>query len=346
MFMDRERIKKSALVFLLLVCLVFVLSGCRARTSGSGAEQAASNASSGIAAEDARGETVSDGSAFYDAPSAQGKDGNLSEQTQENPEAQRKEYDETAPAEIVAGTARLLHAEGEGSGAALPGEDTGATVSRLNSEAEEPATQTVAAEQADKQGVSEDAEAAESALTYFSVLLRDRLESVYECQRANLYWETKQDHVTVHKSSPEHALILDTGAYDVSSRLLSENLRVDDGWVARKNPQVIVKIVDRSVLGGGVLSDGAAKAVYQSLLSREGWAGIDAIRSRQVLLLSEELLEAPHLQTAAMLMIAKTANAALFEDVDLSNALRMLTEEATGAIPTGIFYFSAKEDGA
>ena len=79
-------------------------------------------------------------------------------------------------------------------------------------------------------GEDPDAEAADSALTYYTVLLQDRMGSLFECQRANVYWETAQDHVTVHKTSPEHALILQSGAYDVSSRLLPENLLVDDGW--------------------------------------------------------------------------------------------------------------------
>ena len=193
-------------------------------------------------------------------------------------------------------------------------------------------------------GVSEDAEAAESAMTYFTVLLKDRAGSLYECQRANVYWETKEDHVTVHKSSPEHALILEAGAYDVSARLLKENLRVDDGWVARKNPQVIVKIVSSSVLGSGVLSAGAAQAMYRALCAREGWANIDAVKSRSILMLSEELLKAPHLRLAAMLLIAKAASPELYADVDPDQALRMLAEEATGAPLSGLFYFSAKEE--
>ena len=141
--------------------------------------------------------------------------------------------------------------------------------------------------------------------------------------------------MTVHKSSPEHALILAAGCYDVSARLLPENLRVDDGWVLRKNPGVIVKIVD-----GGVLnSEQSARAIADRLQSREGWAAIDAIQNHRVLLLSEELLHTPYLQTAAMVMIAKTANPDLFTDVDLDDMLQMLIEEATGTLPTAVYYY-------
>ena len=55
--------------------------------------------------------------------------------------------------------------------------------------------------------------------------------------------------------------------------------------------------------------------------------------------IAEELLKAPYLQTAAQLMIAKTAMPALFGDVDLNEALSMLIEEATGALPTGVYFY-------
>ena len=146
--------------------------------------------------------------------------------------------------------------------------------------------------------------------------------------------------MTVHKSSPEHTLILNAGAYDVSARLLPENLRVTDSWVVRKNPQIIVKVADSGILGGGVSSAGSAKAPCRELCLREGWPGIDAVKSRRVLLLSRELLDAPYLQTAAMLMIAKTAYPDLYADVDLSQALRLLSEEAAGTARPGIYYYA------
>ena len=267
-----------------------------------------------------------------------GDSGENDSQTKENPEAARKEYDENAPAEIAAGTARFLHEPGEGDGASAAEEDAETRADRVNEQAEETAVQTVAAESADQMGVSDDADAADSAMTYFTVLLQDRVGSLFECQRLNAYWETAQDHVTIHKSSPEHTLILNAGCYDVSARLLPENLLVDDGWVMRKNPGVIVKLVEDSVLNGG-----SAKAVYDSLVNREGWAAIDAVKNGRVLLLSQEMLKAPYLQTAAMVIIARTANPALFSDVNPDEMLQMLMEEATGTLPMGSCYYN--EDG-
>ena len=82
-----------------------------------------------------------------------------------------------------------------------------------------------------------------------------------------------------------------------------------------------------------------AQAVYSGLLARGGWAAMDAVKNGRVLLLSEELLKAPYLQTAAMLLIAKTANPALFSDVDAEKALAMLSQEAAGSIPADIYWY-------
>ena len=317
----------------LLLSLCLLLCGCRTRTNGS-SELLLPDAAESQADETRPGERISE-----DADRIEnGDNGESSGRTRENPEASRKEYDENAPAEIVPGTDRLLHQAGEGNGASAANEEVGIRASQLNDEAEETATQTVAAEKAEQMGVSGDAAAADSAMTYYTVLLQDKMGSLFECQRLSVYWETPQDHVTIHKTSPEHALILNAGCYDVSARLLPENLLVDDGWVVRKNPGVIVRIVD-----GGVLdSERTAKAMIDSLQSREGWAAIDAIQNRRILLLSEDLLQAPYLQAAAMVMIAKTANPDLFADVNLDHMLQMLMEEATGTLPTAIYYY--KED--
>ena len=321
---------KRILLLALILGLCLLLCGCRTRTRG-GSEILPPDAAEGRAEDTKQGQALSEEA---DHPET-GDSGESSGPTRENPEAARKEYDENAPAEVVPGTDHLLHAEGEGNGASAANEEAEMRASQLNDRAEETATQTVAAEKAEQMGVSEDAEAADSALTYFTVLLRDRMGSLFECQRLNVYWETARDHVTVHKTSPEHALILNAGCYDVSSRLLPENLRVDDGWVVRKNPGVIVKI-----MGSGALdSERACRAMMDSLRIREGWAAIDAVKNRRVLLLSEDLLQAPYLQTAAMVMIAQTANPDLFADVEPDRMLRLLMEEATGALPTGVYYY-------
>ena len=325
---------KRKMLPVLLLSLCLLLCGCRTRIHG-GSAILLPEAADSQTDETKQGESISEEADLTES----GDGGEIGSQTKENPEASRKEYDENAPAEIVPGTDHFLHTEGEGNGASASNEEAEKQVGQVNDQAEETATQTIAAQEAEQMGVSDDADAADSAMTYFTVLLQDRMGSLFECQRLNVYWETDQDHVTIHKTSPEHTLILNAGCYDVSARLLPENLLVDDGWVVRKNPGVIVKIVDSGVLG----NERAAKTLYESLRSREGWAAIDAVKNHRILLLSQELLEAPYLQTAALVMIAKTAYPALFTDVDLDQMLEMLMEEATGTLPNGISYYREDE---
>ena len=109
--------------------------------------------------------------------------------------------------------------------------------------------------------------------------------------------------------------------------------------MARKQPDVIVKVVGSDILGRHAAGTGAAKRTYEALLRREGWAGIPAVRQKRVLLLSREMLETPYMQVAAMLALDKIFRPDLFEDVDLDEAIRMLTEEATGTVPTGVMYY-------
>ena len=338
--------KRLLLIFLICGTLsIFILCGCRVRTTAVLPSGQSFAVQSGIGNTD----TGPDGAGTAEFPLL---NGDISDQpedpaegsepegkTREDPEALRKEFDENAAAEILERAERVIHSEGEGTGA--PGWESEAErrASKLSDQAKESAEQIVPADEAENKGVSEDAEKAESLLQYYTVLLQDRVDRLYECQRAYVYWETIRDHVTIFKSSDEHRFILDAGAYDVSSRLLEDRLTVDDGWVVRKNPGVIVKIVGREVLGSGVFSDDAAEKLSGKLAGREGWRGIDAVRQNRLVLMSEELFEAPYLQTGAMLLLAKTASPEVFGDVDAGEALKQLIEEATGAAAAGIYFY-------
>ena len=338
---------RRILTVALLVWITASFSGCRSRLIRSGQEIESQVPTR------APNETALSGNHPMEQPNGE-TDGESQEEkveadswnsrTRENPEAKKKEYDEQAQGEIDAGANHLIHQDGEGDAASREDETAKNAVIQVQEGAEETAFQTVAAEHAEKRGVAEDAEEAESAMMYFTVLLEDTMGSVFECQRDQLYWENPEDFLTIHKSSPEHEMILKAGAYDVSARLLPENLHVDAGWVLRKNPQVIVKIVEEGILGSGVQSTRAAQAVVQSLKTREGWSSLDAVKNRKILLLSREMMETPYLQTAAMLMIAKTSKPDLFADLDIQQAVEMLTEEATGGLPSGVLYYSGAED--
>ncbi len=325
--------RKILLSLCLLAAALLLLTGCRARVGvtppaaeNSRSEEARSLQAGGF-------DTAQQGDSLPSVESpGEGGGAEDTEYTRENPDAQRKEFDAEADAEAREGAESSIHGPGEGDGAGDPDPAGQSRANALLDGAERAVTQTLPAEEAERMGVSEEAETADSAAVYYTVLLRDRLSALYECKRLNVYWELEEDFLTVFKTSAEHQLILDSGCYDVSARLTEERLRVDTGWVCRKNPDVIVKVVSPAALAA------QAAGVRDALRRREGWQQIGAVREGRVLLLSSDALDAPHLRLAAALALAKTAYPDQFEDVDPAEALNQLCEEATGLIPEHVYF--------
>ena len=252
--------------------------------------------------------------------------------------SERREYSETGSGELAPDAETPLYeepAEDEAPAQLAPESGEGTPVHTEEEDAAQTATETLPAEEADRLGADEDAEAADSVLTYYLTLLSDRVGPLFECKRLNVYWETAADHTTVFKSSPEHDLILQAGAYDVTARLLEENLAVDDGWVLRKDPDAVVKVVE-----GGALDGPAAAALCGELAAREDWAEIGAIREGRILILSGALLDTQAGRTAAAVYLAKLLYPEQMADVDADAALRDLTAEAAGGALAGLYAYS------
>ena len=237
-------------------------------------------------------------------------------------DAERRAYAPDASGELTPDAETLLHTVTEQPAEAVvaAADGAGEAANVAADEAELTATETVSADEAEQLGVDAEGEVADSALTYYTTLLADRVGPLFECKRLYVYWETVDDHRTVYKDSAEHRMILDAGAYDVSAKLLPENLTVDDGWVVRKNPDAVVKVVD-----GGALDAGAARALCDALSARSDWAGVTAVRDGRVLVLSADLLDTQAGRTAAMVCLAKLLYPEQMADVDADAALRELT---------------------
>ena len=298
-------------LIILLLSLSLFLGGCRTRILEDGPASAPSAAPS----PEARPETPEESLIDPDGP------------VQEDPASQNRIFDEHAPADILDNRDRLLHTEGEGAGLYTLQEDS-LPADRIRDGGDLTARQTVDSQDAERMGISDTAPAAESALTYFTVLLQDRLGTLFECKRLNLYLEMPEDHLTVFRTSPEHAMILECGLYDVSARLLEENLRVDDGWISRKNPDIMVKVV----------SGPASSRQMENFRTRPGLQETNALKSGRVLLVSESMFTSPCRQTIVKLKIAAMAYPDLFADTDLNQASRMLMEEEGSPLPESALY--------
>lgn len=335
--------KKRYRLLLLMagVMLLILLGGCRVRTTpestpgGNVPDQVHSgNAFSGQ-------EEASDRTAG--AAEAEPEISDSGDSTRENPEADRKEYDADADAEIIPGASHSAAGEGTGEAASRNNPEAERRESMLGEDAEKSATRIVSVGEADRMGVAEDAKTAETVADYYRVLLTDRLGTLMECKRLYAYWETADEWRTVFRTSPEHRMIMDSGCYDVSGRLTEERLLVDAGWVVRKNPDVIIRVAPAGTLGSSVFTTFAAENIRSGMMQREGWSGIRAVQAGRVILIAPEMTEAPHLKLTAELLIAKTAYPELFPDVDVREALKALTEEATGTIPEAVFFYNGGE---
>lgn len=327
---------KRTKILILLAALLLTLTGCRTRTTGSvppppgeSGQTTENNPEQTAQPEHSEGDPTedADAEAESDTPTATA------------PDADRKTYAQDADTEIVPGAAHALTQQGNG-GKTPEHDSNGAPGGAKDSDGgEKTAKETVPADQAGQTGADQSGQAAETAQLYYQTLLEDRLSDLFECQRFYVYWETPEDYRTVHKSSDEHQIILKAGAYDASAKLQSDALTVDDGWIQRKNPGVIVKVVERSVLGSGVQSTRQAEAVCTALKAREGWSRIDAVQNGRVILLSQELLSGGAGKTGAEVLLAKAIYPALFGDTDGDEALRALTQEAYGTPMSGTFIY-------
>ena len=327
---------KRTKILLLLAVLLLTLTGCRTRTTGpvppppdESGQTTENNPEQTAQPEHSEGDPTEDADAEAESDTP----------TATDPDADRKTYAQDADAEIVPGADHALTQQGDG-GKTPEHDSNGAPGGAKDSDGgKKTAKETVPADQAGQTGADQSGQTAETAQLYYQTLLDDRLSDLFECQRFYVYWETPEDYRTVHKSSDEHQIILKAGAYDASAKLQSDALTVDDGWIQRKNPGVIVKVVESSVLGSGVQSTRQAEAVCGALKAREGWSQIDAVQNGRVILLSQELLSGGAGKTGAEVLLAKAIYPALFGDTDGDEALRALTQEAYGAPASGTFIY-------
>ncbi|MGM9638307.1 MAG: hypothetical protein ACI3XT_01790 [Butyricicoccaceae bacterium] len=333
---------KRYISLFLVFGLILSAAGCRSRTTADGQPalhtpdvpeisdeaQASAEDASDAAKEDTAEQP------FEGEPEA-----DMDSDTEEDPNADRKEYDADADAEVLPGADHSLRTEDGEPGPASEDASSGRPTGAEEENAAQAVTETVPAEEAENTGTAENGEAADTALDYYQSLLNERLGTLFECERFSVYWETKEEYRTVFKTSFEHQLIVDAGAYDVSAKLLAENLTVDDGWVERKDPGLIVKVVDSDLLGDGVFTTGMASAAREALKARPGWENVTAVKNDAVVLLSEELLGDQAMRTAAAVYLAKIMYPSLFEDTDADECLQLLTAEAYGSAASGIYVF-------
>lgn len=172
----------------------------------------------------------------------------------------------------------------------------------------------------------------QTAIDNYKKLLSVNNANIYECQRMFAYCELQQDYCAANDKTLEHKLIIEAGGYNTGEH---KNTIANDDWVIRKNPDVIIKYVDSSVLGKGIASTAAAQEIADSISTRNGWNEIPAVQSNSIIIISDSLLETQAGQLTIELCIAKTMYPALYSDVDISKVYK----QTSGSDFDGIYLY-------
>lgn len=337
-------------LFAAVLCLLLTLSGCTLRTRiipADDARQAAAQNSSGSSL--SAGEQAAEAwtGAMPLELSGESRDASSDEPdpnapSVHDPDAGRREYHDHADAELVEGENKKLWLAAQNAGArAAEGEAGQGGIEAYRASLK--ATEILSQQEAKQLGVSEEAPRADNAYQFYQTLLNERVGSLFECKRLYVYWETPVDYRTVFKTSPAHHVILMAGGYDVAAKRKADALLVDDGWIERKAPGCMVKCVEASVLGKRVRGTQEAQRVFEAVCARPGWNEMNAVKTKNVILLSEELLDTRWGQLAAALYIAQIMYPDEMSDVDTDEALRLLSQEAAGTAIDGVFAYAQKE---
>lgn len=163
----------------------------------------------------------------------------------------------------------------------------------------------------------------------------DRLVSMnnaelYDCQKINVYFEMEQDYVSVNRDSEIHGIIHDAWGYNVAEIKYSA---IDSAWIQSKGPNMIIKVVDSSILGENVTTTDKASEIANYMHTRDSLDAVD------VLVLSKELFDTEAGKKTAKLFMAKAMYPALYEDLDVMMAF----SEMAGKEIKGIYAYNLNE---
>jgi len=164
----------------------------------------------------------------------------------------------------------------------------------------------------------------------YTALLRQGVNTLFPCQLLYIYCETPQNLVAAGRGSTMYQLMASAGGTNVSTRLTPDRLAVDEDWVVRRNPDVIVKFVDTTILGNNISTSGAAAELRNTIISREGWGQIEAVRNNRIILFSQQMLDTDESRLAVKLLVSRMMYPELFTNMDVDGTVAELIRGMSG----------------
>ena len=114
------------------------------------------------------------------------------------------------------------------------------------------------------------------------------------------------DFTAMGAESGNHEMIELANATNIASKLEIKYPKISTEWLLEENPDIIIKIIR---------SDSLTVEMYDKLISRAGWNKLDAVKNKQVFLISYELCPGPRSMIGS-LYFGKWCYPEKFESID------------------------------
>ena len=166
-------------------------------------------------------------------------------------------------------------------------------------------------------------------------------ERTADVEPVSVYWEGYTDYKTVGKTSGGHALMQLTNLASLSAEEEGSSIEISDEYVLEANPKMIVKTVssNKGIMGETVTDPAGVAELYNSIVSRPGWDGVDAVVNGNVMLLHSRICTTPLGLGICPLYMAKMAYPEQFEDIDPESYLKDMLAEYWNEELVGIWTY-------
>ncbi len=165
-------------------------------------------------------------------------------------------------------------------------------------------------------------------------LIGERVGSLPKEDRRSIYLELYSDFKTVSAGSGGDQMCRLAGGRNIASDLIGAYPKVDPEWVIAQNPDVVVRAASASYD-----NTSEPEAIRGGIVSRPGWAGMDAVEGGRVHLLTSDIYTGPRYIIGVMYM-AQWLYPDAFADIDPSEIHREYLVRFQGmGIPDNIFVY-------
>ncbi len=151
---------------------------------------------------------------------------------------------------------------------------------------------------------------------HYMDLIAERVGTLPIEDRRSIYLECYSDFKTVSAGSGGDQMCVMAGGRNIAGDLIGAYPKVDPEWVIAQNPDVVVRAASASYD-----NTSEPEAILGDIVSRPGWAGMDAVEGGRVHLLTSDIYTGPRYLIGVTYM-AKWSYPETFADIDPSDIHR------------------------